>query len=269
MTANPQVALVTGASSGIGKATAIALAAAGFQVMGTGRKTAGLTAPAGVTYLDLDVTSDESVASAVKQTIDQFGHIDVLVNNAGVGTTGAAEEFSITQTQDIFDVNVYGVMRTTKAVLPHMRAQGHGRIINVSSLSGFIPSPFMTLYVATKHAVNGYSQSLDHEVRDQGIRVLLVEPGPINTPFAGHSAQAEALAGVESGGLQPVVVIAERFGLAVFQVQFPVVGAFERLIHSLLDFGPVHAGTGEEKIVVGHRYLRNWGSGKKPRKEDV
>jgi conjugative relaxase-like TrwC/TraI family protein len=78
-----------------------------------------------------------------------------------------------------------------KAVLPHMRAQGSGRIINVSSLSGFIPSPFMALYVATKHAVNGYSQSLDHEVRDQGIRVLLVEPGPINTPFAGHSVEAD------------------------------------------------------------------------------
>jgi len=191
MTATPQVALVTGATSGIGKATAIALAAAGFQVIGTGRNTARLTAPAGVTYLDLDVTSDESVASAVTQVIDRFGRIDVLVNNAGVGSTGAAEEFSITQTQDIFDINVYGVMRTTKAVLPQMRAQGRGRIINVSSLSGFVPSPFMALYVSTKHAVEGYSQSLDHEVRDHGIRVLLVEPGPINTPFAGHSVQAD------------------------------------------------------------------------------
>ncbi|RNM12087.1 oxidoreductase [Nocardioides pocheonensis] len=186
-----QVALVTGASSGIGKATAVALVAAGFDVIGTGRNTARLTAPAGVTYLDLDVTSDESVALAVKEVIDRFGRIDVLVNNAGVGSTGAAEEFSIAQTEDIFDINVYGVMRMSKAVLPHMRAQGSGRIINVSSLSGFIPSPFMTLYVATKHAVNGYSQSLDHEVRDQGIRVLLVEPGPINTPFAGHSVEAD------------------------------------------------------------------------------
>src|SRR6478672_10178754 len=95
MTAAQQVALVTGASSGIGKATAIALATAGFQVIGTGRNTARSTAPAGVTYLDLDVTNDESVATVVKQVIDQFGHIDVLVNNAGVGATGAAEEFSI------------------------------------------------------------------------------------------------------------------------------------------------------------------------------
>lgn len=192
MTATAQVALVTGASSGIGKATAIALAATGFQVVGTGRDTARLTAPAGVTYLDLDVTSDDSVASAVQQVIDRFGRIDVLVNNAGVGATGAAEEFSIAQTQAVFDINVHGVIRMTKAVLPHMRAQGRGRIINVSSLSGFVPSPFMALYVSTKHAVEGYSQSLDHEVREHGVRVLLVEPGPINTPFAGHSVVADA-----------------------------------------------------------------------------
>jgi NAD(P)-dependent dehydrogenase (short-subunit alcohol dehydrogenase family) len=187
MAANQQVVLVTGASSGIGKATAVAFAAAGFQVVGTGRKTAGVTPPAGVSYLDLDVTSDESVASAVKQVIDRYGRIDALVNNAGVGTVGAAEEFSAAQTQDIFDINVFGVMRMSNAVLPHMRAQRSGRIINVSSLSGFVPSPFMALYVATKHAVEGYSQSLDHEVREYGVRVLLVEPGPINTPFGDHS----------------------------------------------------------------------------------
>ncbi len=191
MTATRKVALVTGASSGIGKAAAIALAAAGFQVIGTGRNTARAAAPAGVTYLDLDVTSDEFVASVVKQVIDRFGHIDVLVNNAGVGATGAAEEFSVAQTQDVFDINVYGVMRMTKAVLPYMRAQRRGRIINVSSLSGFVPSPFMSIYVATKHAVEGYSGSLDHEVREHGVRILLVEPGPINTSFGANSVQAD------------------------------------------------------------------------------
>src|SRR6059058_3765992 len=131
MAATRQVALVTGASSGIGKAAAIALAGAGFEVIGTARNTARVTAPAGVTYLDLDVTSDESVASVVKQVIDRFGRIGVLVN-------------------------VYGIMRMTKAVLPHMRGQRHGRVINVSSLSGFVPSPFMAIYTATKHAVEGY-----------------------------------------------------------------------------------------------------------------
>ncbi len=191
MTATRQVALVTGATSGIGKAAAITFAAAGFEVIGTGRNTARATAPAGVTYLDLDVTSDESVASLVKQVIERYGRIDVLVNNAGVGSTGAAEEFSIARTQEIFDINVYGVMRMTRAVLPQMREQRSGRIVNVSSLSGFVPSPFMTLYVATKYAVEGYSGSVDHEVREYGVRVLLVEPGPINTPFAAHSVEGD------------------------------------------------------------------------------
>ena len=150
MAATRQVALVTGASSGIGKAAAIAFAGAGFEVIGTGRNTARVTAPAGVTYLDLDVTSDESVAFVVKQVIDRFGRIDVLVNNAGVGANGAAEEFSVARTQDVFDINVYGIMRMTKAVLPHMRAQRRGRVINVSSLSGFVPSPFMAIYTSTK-----------------------------------------------------------------------------------------------------------------------
>ena len=221
MTATRQVALVTGASSGIGKAAAIALAARGFRGDRHRPQHRAVTAPAGVTYLDLDVTSDESVASVVKQVIDRFGRIDVLVNNAGIGATGAAEEFSVARTQDIFDINVYGVMRMTKAVLPHMRAQRRGRVINVSSLSGFVPSPFMAIYVSTKHAVEGYSESLDHEVREHGVRILLVEPGPINTPFGDHSVQAdtpmplyasgrrtfdEVLAKNTSGGDDPAVV---------------------------------------------------------------
>jgi short-subunit dehydrogenase len=191
MTATRQVAMVTGASSGIGKAAAIALAGAGFDVIGTTRDSARVTAPAGVSYVDLDVTSDESVASVVRQVIDRYGRIDVLVNNAGVGANGAAEEFSVAQTQEVFDINVYGLMRMTKAVLPHMRAQRRGRVINVSSLSGFVPSPFMAIYTSTKHAVEGYSGSVDHEVREHGIRILLVEPGPINTAFGDHSLQGD------------------------------------------------------------------------------
>jgi NAD(P)-dependent dehydrogenase (short-subunit alcohol dehydrogenase family) len=183
MTATRQVALVTGASSGIGKAAAIALAAAGFQVIGTGRDTARLAPPSGVAYADLDVTSDASVGSVVEHVIERFGRIDILVNNAGLGADGAAEEISVAQTQRVFDVNVFGLMRMTKAVLPHMRAQRSGRIINISSVGGFVPNPFMAVYVSTKHAVEGYSESLDHEVREHGVRVLLVQPGPINTPF--------------------------------------------------------------------------------------
>jgi len=183
MTGSRPVALVTGASSGIGEATAAALVAAGFEVIGTSRKTADAVPPDGVTFLDLDVTSDESVTNLVDHVVGQFGRIDVLVNNAGVGAGGAAEESSIEQAQRVFDVNFFGVIRMTKAVLPHMRAQAGGRIINVSSVLGFVPVPFGALYAATKHAIEGYSESVDHEVRQHGVRVLLVEPGFTKTSF--------------------------------------------------------------------------------------
>jgi short-subunit dehydrogenase len=140
-------------------------------------------AATGVTLLDLDVSDDASVAAVVQRVIDRFGRIDVLVNNAGVGSAGAAEESSLTQAQRLFDINVFGVMRMTKAVLPHMRTQGGGRIINLSSVLGFLPAPYGAVYAATKHAVEGYSESIDHEVREHGVRVLLVEPAYTKTGF--------------------------------------------------------------------------------------
>jgi NAD(P)-dependent dehydrogenase (short-subunit alcohol dehydrogenase family) len=176
-------ALVTGASSGIGKAATVALVQAGFDVIGTSRNTSGLTDRDGVTFLDLDVSSDESVSEAVQQVIERFGRLDVLVNNAGIGAAGAAEELSVAQHQNIFDINVFGLIRMTKAVLPHMRAQGRGRIVNISSVLGFIPAPFMAAYAASKHAVEGYSESLDHEVREYGVRVVLVQPAYTKTAF--------------------------------------------------------------------------------------
>ena len=183
MTTTRPVALVTGASSGIGKAAALALVEAGFEVVGTSRNTSRVTPRDGVTFLDLDVASDESVTAAVEQVIERFGRIDVLVNNAGIGAAGAAEESSVAQDQRVFDINVFGVIRMTKAVLPHMRAQGSGRIINISSVLGFVPAPYMAVYVASKHAIEGYSESLDHEVREHGVRVLLVEPAYTKTGF--------------------------------------------------------------------------------------
>ena len=185
-TAHP-VALVTGASSGIGRAAALALVDAGFAVIGTSRKAANVSPLAGVTFLDLDVASDESVDSLVGEVIERFGRIDVLVNNAGVGAVGAGEESSIAHTQEVFDINVFGVMRMANAVLPHMRAQGGGRVVNVSSVLGLIPAPFMAVYAATKHAVEGYSESVDHELREHGIRMLLVEPAYTSTSFEASS----------------------------------------------------------------------------------
>ncbi|HJP65675.1 MAG TPA: SDR family NAD(P)-dependent oxidoreductase, partial [Actinomycetota bacterium] len=172
-TASP-VALVTGASSGIGRATALALVDAGFAVVGTSRNAANAEPLPGVTFFDLDVASDESVSTLVETVIDRFGRIDVLVNNAGVGAVGAGEESSIDQAREVFDINVFGLMRMANAVLPDMRAQGSGRVINVSSVLGLIPAPFMAVYAATKHAVEGYSESVDHELREHGVRMLLV-----------------------------------------------------------------------------------------------
>src|SRR5437868_11029861 len=186
-----QVALVTGASSGIGQAAARKLVGAGFTVYGTSRKAAAGETRGGVVFLPLDVTDDESVADAVREVLGRSGRIDVLVNNAGLGVTGAAEESSIEQARALFDTNVFGSIRMTRAVLPQMRQQGSGRIINISSVLGLVPAPFGALYAATKHAIEGYSESLDHEVREHGIRVLLVEPAYTRTSFDANAIPAD------------------------------------------------------------------------------
>jgi short-subunit dehydrogenase len=174
------VALITGASSGIGLVTAKALQRAGYRVFGTSRKAASI---AGITMLTCDVTDEASVKSMVAEVLKQAGRIDLLINNAGIGLLGGAEESSTAQAQALFDVNVFGITRVTNAVLPTMRNQGKGRIVNLSSVLGLIPSPYNALYAATKHAVEGYSESLDHELRTFGIRVVLVEPGFTRTSF--------------------------------------------------------------------------------------
>jgi NAD(P)-dependent dehydrogenase (short-subunit alcohol dehydrogenase family) len=177
------VALVTGASSGIGKATAERLAIAGYTVYGTSRR-AAQTSQHPFAMLSLDVTRDESAAAAVEEVIRLEGRIDLLVNNAGFSVAPAgAEESSIEQAQAIFDTNFFGMIRMTRAVVPHMRRQGVGRIINISSVLGFLPMPYGALYAATKHAVEGYSESLDHELRTRGIRVSVIEPAYTKTQF--------------------------------------------------------------------------------------
>ena len=190
MTTNKPVALVTGASSGIGKAAALALAEAGYEVVGTSRDASKAAPLRGVTFIDLDVADDESVTTAVGQVIERFGRIDVLVNNAGFGSGGAAEESSLAQDQRVFDINVFGVLRMTKAVLPHMRSRRSGRIVNISSIVGLIPMPYMAVYAASKHAIEGYSESLDHEDREHGVRVF-VEPAWTNTSFEANAVQPD------------------------------------------------------------------------------
>ena len=187
-----KIALVTGASSGIGEATAERLAKAGYKVYGTSRRGA-LGGKRSFEMLPLDVTSDESVESAVTEVMRRDGRIDLLVNNAGFGVAPAgAEESSIEQARSIFETNFFGMVRMTRAVVPHMRRQGSGRIINIGSVLGFLPMPYGALYAATKHAVEGYSESLDHELRTRGVRVSVIEPAYTKTPFDANFMEPDA-----------------------------------------------------------------------------
>src|SRR4051812_48278609 len=192
MTIGSKIALVTGASSGIGEATAERLAVAGYKVYGTSRR-AAKASQRSFELLPLDVTRDESVEATVGELLRLEGRIDLLVNNAGFSVAPAgAEESSIAQARAIFDTNFFGIVRMTRAVVPHMRHQGSGRIINIGSVLGFLPAPYMALYSATKHAIEGYSESLDHELRTRGIRVVVVEPAYTKTQFDANLLEPDA-----------------------------------------------------------------------------
>ena len=186
--ADKKVAVVTGVSSGIGKAIAQELAANGFRVFGTVRSAADL--PPGVEKVTLDVRDEASVGAAVKEILSRAGRIDVLVNNAGGTLVGAIEEADISQAQALFDTNFFGAVRVTQAVLPAMRAQRSGRIFFIGSIAGSLPTPFMGFYCASKHALEGYSESLDHELRRMGVRSIVIEPGFMKTRIDKNSVVA-------------------------------------------------------------------------------
>ena len=185
------IALVTGASSGIGYATARALQKAGYHVFGSQRGDKPVRRSDGVVMLSCDVTDDAAVTKLVHDVLGEAGRIDLLVNNAGIGMVGGAEESSIAQAQALFDVNVFGLMRLTKAVLPVMRRQRKGRIINIGSILGLIPSHYNAIYSSTKHAIEGYSESLDHETRAFGVRIVVVEPAYTNTTFEKNKSKPD------------------------------------------------------------------------------
>lgn len=189
------VVLVTGASSGIGESTAITLLAAGYKVYGTSRRGAKAGQYA-FPMLALDVTDDLSVEATINQLLELEGRIDVLVNNAGFGVApAAAEESSIAQANAIFDTNFFGIVRMTRAVAPHMRRQRSGLIINIGSILGLVPVPYAALYSASKHAVAGYSEALDHELRIYGIRVSVIEPAYTKTQFEVNNLQPDTKLG--------------------------------------------------------------------------
>ncbi|MBB4951990.1 short-subunit dehydrogenase [Agrobacterium vitis] len=191
VTKGQKTAFITGASSGIGKAAALALSRAGYRVIGTSRKTEAGEVREGIRMITCDVTSDASVAAAVGLAHAELGRIDLLVNNAGYAISGAAEESSVQQVGALFDTNYLGVVRVTNEVLPIMRRQGNGRILNIGSVVGLIPGPFGAHYTASKHAIEGYSESLDHEVRSLGIRVAVIEPWATKTSIEANSPRGD------------------------------------------------------------------------------
>jgi NADP-dependent 3-hydroxy acid dehydrogenase YdfG len=182
-----KIALVTGASSGIGEATARALMASGYKVFAGARRLdrmAGLAA-AGAVLLKLDVTDDASMVAAIDAIKTGAGRLDVLVNNAGYGSYGALEDVPLDEARRQFDVNVFGLARLCQLVLPIMRAQKSGKIVNITSVGGKIWEPLGSWYHATKFAVEGLSDCLRAEIEGFGIDVIIIEPGAIRTEWAG------------------------------------------------------------------------------------
>jgi short-subunit dehydrogenase len=176
-----KVILVTGSSSGNGQAIARLLTQKGFTVFGTSRNPSSVQTMPGVEVLPLDVCSDDSVNACLNTVLKKVGRMDILVNNAGYVLGGAIEESALEQVKAQFETNIFGVARMVKAVLPIMRRQGNGQIINISSAVGLAGLPFVGFYSASKFAMEGYTEALRHEVKPFQIRVSLVEPGFIKT----------------------------------------------------------------------------------------
>ena len=193
------VAVVTGSSSGIGLATSIALAKNGYLTYATMRNLAKQDSIQSVAEkehlpirtVQLDVTDENSVKNAIQSILSESGRIDLLVNNAGYGMTGAFEDIGMDEIKSLYETNVFGVIRVTQAVLPIMRKQGSGRIINISSGAGRIGYPGGSAYVSSKFALEGLSESMAFEVEQFGIKTVLVEPGFIRTNFAENIVTAK------------------------------------------------------------------------------
>jgi NAD(P)-dependent dehydrogenase (short-subunit alcohol dehydrogenase family) len=189
---SPAVWFITGVSSGFGRSLAEAILARGDKVVGTVRNTEQIAtfeqlAPDRAYGVLLDVTEAAAVPQAVEQALARAGSIDVLVNNAGYGLFGALEEISNAEARQVFDTNFYGTVNTIRAVLPHFRQRGGGHIVNLSSVAGLIGIVGCSFYCASKHAVEGLSESLARELKPFGVHVMLVEPGGFRTNFAGGS----------------------------------------------------------------------------------
>lgn len=255
MSMKGRVILVTGASSGFGKVLAEALMAQGDAVWGASRR---ISPNVGFHALPMDVTREDSVRSGVAQILSHAGRIDAVINNAGWGIAGAVEDTTDEEAHDQFETNFFGVHRVCRAVIPHMRAAGSGRIINVSSLGGLVSLPFQAFYSASKFAVEGYTEALRMELKAYGIHVSMVEPGDFSTGFTarrrmtaasnasspysetatraiGRMAEDEA----KNPDLSPVVrTVMDALNSPSPRLRYPVAGALQRFVVALRPFLP-------------------------------
>jgi NAD(P)-dependent dehydrogenase (short-subunit alcohol dehydrogenase family) len=200
--------LVTGVTSGIGREIAKLLAERGARVFGTVRNPQSASPIPGVEIVRMEVTDDASVNEAVQSIVRRAGPIQYLVNNAGYSFMGALEETSVAEARQQFETNLFGVLRVTNAILPGMRQQGEGRIVNISSVLGFLPAPYWGIYAASKHAVEGYTETLDHEVRRFGVRALLVEPAYTKTKIRDNTRFAKITLDVYAAERKRVIAAA-------------------------------------------------------------
>lgn len=182
-----KIVLITGASSGMGRETAKLLAESGYTIYGAARRLERMDdlKALGINPMQMDVADDDSMVRCVNEILAREGRIDVLINNAGFGLYGAVEEVAMKDARYQFEVNVFGLARLSQLVMPHMRAQGSGKIVNISSIGGKMATPLGGWYYASKYAVEGLSDSMRLEVRDFGIDIILIEPGGIRTEWPG------------------------------------------------------------------------------------
>ncbi|WP_370280689.1 SDR family oxidoreductase [Pontibacterium sp.] len=202
-----QTVLITGSNSGFGYLIANTLIDNGYRVVGSMRDPQGRNASVandlkarGVVVVEIDVTDDESVSKGVEKAVEEVGAIDVLINNAGVGTLGWQESFDIDDFKKVFDINVFGVQRMVRAVLPEMKRQGKGTLIQISSILGKFVLPFLGSYNASKHAVEGLAENYRVELSQFGIQSLVVQPGGFGTDFGSNLLKASDRAVAESYG---------------------------------------------------------------------
>lgn len=196
-TDSPRVWFITGASTGFGRLLAEEVLRRGERAIATARDAAKVADleqkyPQQARAFALDVTSPEQIASVAEKSIAAFGQVDVVVNNAGYGVNGAIEEVSEDEFDHMFQTNIYGLIRTTRAFLPHLRQRRRGHIINFSSIGGLIGSPGWGFYNTTKFAVEGFSEALAGEMKPFGVNVTVIEPGPFRTDFLGRSGKLAA-----------------------------------------------------------------------------